>query len=233
MSDKPDDDPFADSPEHARERIRITIAGHWLSTARILGDPTPDEDVVRKAGYANMGEYFAAAFAGPMTIESFAHLMRRLHRKPIWREAADGEGASEEGGFSRRSLDPALDMAIRAVLRRAVRSNQPFISADPAGGQPHLNPLACARWIDSMPSERGLLPPELRDYLGREEPGSERGRKAAPRLSAVAAELGEIYPAGPPASPDREVMRKDVERKIGPISLATLGRARKKAWPTE
>jgi hypothetical protein len=59
----------------------------------------------------------------------------------------------------------------------------------------------------------------------------ERGKKPATLLLNVIKALREIHPTRPPAV-DREATRKAVERKIGRrISLPTLDRARKKAWP--
>jgi len=215
-------DPYAEVEEHARERVRLAMASERISSARIMDRPTSDEDEVRGAGYASLNEYFAAELARPRTVARFTYFLKLFHLEPTC------------------SPKPALDAAIRAILKRAVLSKQPFIYADPQASfeQQYLkDPLAAAVWIASMPSERGLLSPALLGFLqapSLADPSAtpaEYGKKAATKLLAVITALLEIYPSGPPAA-NRGAIKEAVEAKIGrEVSPRTLDRARQKAWP--
>ncbi len=183
MSDDPGDDPLAAVPEHARERVRLVRANEYISSGRILGSPTSDEDQVRRAGYAGLNEYFTAALAKPMSIAGFIHFIERFHlergpdmRGARWLPASRPRRRKTPEPARRKTPEPALvDMPLRAVLREAAeRSRQPFIMQDPQAGfeDLHLDPRAAALWLLSMPTERGLLPAALRDYLGGSAPAS-------------------------------------------------------------
>ena len=148
MNDRPHDDPLANVPGHSRERVRLRLAGDRIVDARIREYETSDEDAVRELGYANLSEYFDAALARPMSFEEFIFFIKQFHKEPTC------------------SDDTVLDISIRGVLRDAVQSSQAFIYPQTPGiRERKLDPRAASVWLLSIPTERGLLPAELVQYL--------------------------------------------------------------------
>jgi hypothetical protein len=156
MSDQPTNDPFAELPRDGRERVRLKITESQIASARLWqGDFASVEDEIRKAGYQDLSEFFGAALARTRSFESFFQFVRMFHFTPD------------------RSNIQLVDLGLRAILRTAIDDAEPFIRADSLVSERdrhdfkkrRLNPRAAAEWIYSMPSERGLLPPELCEFI--------------------------------------------------------------------
>jgi len=135
-------------PPYARERVRLRRAEARIAAEKLSRVDVSLKEEVAGEGYPSLAAFFAAALAMTRAIESFIHFIAMFHFHP---SLSDAE---------------MVELALRRLMRIAVEANEPFIR-----GKAYLDPLAAARWIDSLPSERGLLPPELRDFLAGEEEG--------------------------------------------------------------
>jgi hypothetical protein len=88
--------------------------------------------------------------------------------------------------------DLILDLSIRRNLKDAVLSNQPFVYGDTKSRdfkKLALDPRAAAVWLLSMPTERGLLPPELCDFLSLPPAAIGDGTKPIGATAPVAAAI--------------------------------------------
>jgi hypothetical protein len=175
-------DPHREVPPHARERVRLGLAESRIAAAKLTGACVSMREVVVAEGYSSPADFFDAELALPMSIESFIHFVEIFHLDP---------GLSDAG---------FVKLALRRLMNIAVETNKPFIL-----GRTHLDPLAAARWIDSLPTERGLLPPELRDFLGK-------GEATAPPMLLLPPPSGSGKPAE--AAPDEPNAPRIGERRL-------------------
>jgi hypothetical protein len=168
MSSKASDDPFGG----LSGRKRLQIARTNIVSAISMGRFVSIEAEVRKAGYQSEAEFWDAALARTITAEEFAEFLKDFH-------------------LSRPSFDEqAFDSAIRSTLTLSLRMNPPFVI--PFESLPkrhlydietvHVQPRAAALWLLSMPSQRWLVPEELRAFLekGVEPPAAAKHAGGAP-----------------------------------------------------
>ncbi len=109
----------------------------------------------RKAGYQNEAEFWDAALARTITAVDFAEFLKDFH-------------------LSRPSFDEqAFDSAINNALTLGLRVNPPFVIRDETMPKwtlyhietAYVQPRAAALWLLSHPSERWLVPEEIRAFL--------------------------------------------------------------------
>jgi hypothetical protein len=168
MSSKAGDDPFAGLSERKRVELALTNIFGAKSRGRFVSI----EAEVRKAGYQSEADFWHAALARPMIAVEFAEFLKDFH-------------------LSRPSFDErAFDLAINSALTLGLRMNPPFVVCDETAPRRHLydietayvQPRAAALWLLSMPSERWLVPEELRAFLedGLKPPAAAKHGGGAP-----------------------------------------------------
>ena len=136
------DYPLAGVGEHGRERVRLVRAESRIAHAKLTRVDVSVEEEIIAEGYPSLAAFFAMALAMPRSIESFIYFVEMFHFDPAL------------------SSEFVVKVALQRLMRIAIEANLPFIR-----GKAYVDPLAAAKWIDSLPSERGLLPQELRDFL--------------------------------------------------------------------
>jgi hypothetical protein len=168
MSSKADDDPFAGLSE--RKRVELALTNNF--GAKSMGRFVSIEAEVRKAGYQSGADFWHAALARPMIAVEFAEFLKDFH-------------------LSRPPFDEqAFDSAIKSVLTWGLRTNPPFVIRDETAPRrfqydietAYVQPRAAALWLLSMPSERWLVPEELRAFLedGIKPPAAAKHAGGAP-----------------------------------------------------
>jgi hypothetical protein len=144
-------------PKHGRERARLKFAIEGIRGANVMGVRTSVADEVRKVGYRDAKAFFNAALPPrPAPLAKLFHFLRIFHLSP------DMVGVA------------VADMALHAILREAIDSGEPFILTDPRLPDSDRYNLKRVRarlrgvagWILAQDTEKGLLPKELREYLG-------------------------------------------------------------------
>jgi hypothetical protein len=109
------DDPFAAIPLDARERVRFKATEVEISSNRTLGGVETVEEIATRNGYPSSKEFWRAALATPMPSASYVFMLRKYHP-------------------TLDAPDPvSLERAIGAVLGRAWRASQPWITKGPEG----------------------------------------------------------------------------------------------------
>jgi hypothetical protein len=146
MNDRPND-PFAHHPSHVRERIRLEITLANIPATRSLGLVKSLEEEVKETGYLSAADFWDAVLARPMPDSHFKHLLESFRMSP-------SPNSPERKNFK---------LLIDHVLRLGFDTNQRWAVSH--SDKKFVKPREAALWLLSMPSERGLLPEELIQYL--------------------------------------------------------------------
>jgi hypothetical protein len=154
-------DPFARHPAQTRERIRLEHALTEIAATRLTGRFHSLEEVVGELGYSSVGDFWDAALAKRMPAADFAHLLKSFCLTPALNSPAE----------------QSFDLSIEHALSLGFQANEPWASH-------HLDrtlvkPRETALWLLSMPSERGLVPDELREFLETAKSRSDPPRQKA------------------------------------------------------
>jgi hypothetical protein len=202
-------------------RVRFVIALAAIAANLTFGLVDAFNDGLKQGGYTNPADFWEDLLSEPMKAADFIHDMTSFHFNPAM-----------------HGVD-LIRMTLRGLLEQAAQTEESFILTNGM-----VEPRGAVRWLLSKPQRRALIPVELAQHIGgapSDAPAvaSNAGKSSPPRLKRPATQvpdvvraLLELYPSGPPTA-NRGVMLKAVGQHIGrPISLATLDRARKKAWQT-
>jgi len=149
-------DPFAAIPPHARERVRFKTTEAQLASNRNLGGATSVQEIAKRNGYENHKDFWLALLAKPLPASTYVFLLRSYHSRL---------DAPDLG---------ALEMGFRAILKTARSTGLPWIFRDTQATAVTesksldgwmVYPRPATEWLLSMPTERPLVPEELRDFL--------------------------------------------------------------------
>jgi hypothetical protein len=158
MIDRPHD-PFARHPTQTRERIRLQYALTEIATTRLTGRFQSLEEVVGELGYPSVGDFWDAALTKRMPAANFAHLLKSFYLTPAL-------NSPEEQNF---------DLSIEHALLLGFEANEPW--AVHHRDKNFVKPREAALWLLSQPTERALVPDELREFLeGKKKTSATRPR---------------------------------------------------------
>jgi hypothetical protein len=153
MSDKTD--PFENVPLHARERVRLATTRLNLVSKRTTGLVKSDDEIIKDNQYASVDEFWRAELSKPMTALSYVQFLRQGHLSPSMADM------------------PMLALSVASQLKLACRAGLPWIFRDAlsAGSSSDtlegsiVDPRLATEWLLSLPTERALVPDDLRDFL--------------------------------------------------------------------
>lgn len=127
-----------------------------LASNRILGGTTSVQEIAKRDGYENHKDFWLALLAKPLPASTYVFLLRSYHSRL---------DAPDMG---------ALEMGFRAILKTARSTGLPWIFRDTQATAVTesksldgwmVYPRPATEWPLSMPTERPLVPEELRDFL--------------------------------------------------------------------
>jgi len=202
-------------------QVRFVITTAAIAANLTLGLVDAFNDGLKQGGYTNPADYWEDLLSEPMKAADFIHHMTSFHSNPAL-----------------AGVD-LIRMTLSSLLEEAAQTEESFILTNGM-----IEPRGAVRWLLSKPQRRALIPVELARHIEgapSDAPAvaSNAGKSSRPHLKRQATQIPEavlalrsLYPLGP-LTANRGVMLKAVEQHIGrPISLATLDRARAKAWQT-
>jgi hypothetical protein len=224
-------------PPRVRETMRRTEVLLSIANGR-LGYGLSFEETVKKH-YGTLEKFWQFELPEPRPASSFVDFIRRFHVE------------------AREDTSAFVASCLTKLLKDAINMRQPWINRnqfvpDRAAESPLqdfiVDQRRAAEWLMSMPRHRDLLPQSLQDFIegqdARVPSAVTQGKRArgadaetapqapdTPQLSDAITALRELWPDAPPG-PNRKAMQLAIEEKLQrPVSLSTVDRARKLAWP--
>jgi hypothetical protein len=202
-------------------RVRFTLATAAIRAKNTVGTGERDEEIAKRNGYADMGEYWADALAHEMDVPDFVRLIETHLLDP----------ARTADQIFGRALP--LERFILKALREAFKNNETWVFQARDGGNKledmRLRPREAVVWLMRRPFDRDKAPQTLRAFLQQAEtdntaPRSRAGAKPKADWDVVREALKirikEIGPHGPDHDDVKWRSRADVIRWVDELLIA-------------
>jgi hypothetical protein len=176
------------------KRVQVRLAEIQITTNRLMGAASTDEDAVRQHDLAGLNEFWAIELSEPMPVGRFIHLLAGFNFDP--------GGEFDLGLFEldlRSSIRFASDTAAASLIKIP-------------GEEPMVRPEQLARALLAMPMRAHLIPVSLRTFLQKDKPKAEEAKPKAPRAKPmtdpILVEMRKMDPADLRAIPKKNLSAK-------------------------